>query len=80
MALTFYADDTRIFYQNKDIHETKGILTEEFAALLCEWFFENKLLIHFEEDKTKRILFSKTKFLSRLNKTTEIITLRSAIM
>ena len=39
-----YADDTSIFCQDKDVMEIKN---------LCDWFVDNKLLIHFGEDKTK---------------------------
>lgn len=43
------------FFQNKDITEIKNALKKEFANL-CEWFVDNKHLIHFGEDKTKCIL------------------------
>ena len=38
---------------------------------MCEWFVDNKLSIHFGEDKTKCIIFSKEKNLSGLNITYE---------
>ena len=34
---------------------------------MCEWFVDNKLSIHFGENKTKCILFSKEKNLPELN-------------
>ena len=34
---------------------------------LCQWFIEIKLSIHFEEDKTKSILFSKKRGLREIN-------------
>ena len=49
-----YADDTCIFYQDKDVEETEKVLDKEFSSL-CEWFIDNKLLIHFGDDKTKKI-------------------------
>ena len=36
------ADDTSIFYQQKDIMEIKNV---------SNWLLEKKLLIHFDEDK-----------------------------
>ena len=61
-----YADDTSIFYQQKDVAEIGNVLNKEFANV-CEWFVHNKLSIHFAEDKTKCILFSKEKNLPVLN-------------
>ena len=61
-----YADDTCIFYQHKDIKEIERILNKEFSSL-CEWFIDNKLSIHFGEDKTKSILFSRKKEAQILN-------------
>ena len=60
-----YADDTTISYQHMDIAEIKNVLNKEFANM-CEWFIDNKLSIHFDEDKTKCILFSKEKNLPGL--------------
>ena len=34
------------------------VLIKEFSSL-CQWFIDNKPSIHFGEDKTKSILFSK---------------------
>ena len=39
---------------------------KEFS-LLCEWFIDNKLSIHFGQDKTKSVLFSKTRGLKENN-------------
>ena len=41
-------------------------LNTEFSSL-CQQFIDNKLLIHFGEDKTKSILFSKMKGLREIN-------------
>ena len=41
--LLLYGDDTCLIYRGKDT--------------LCEWFIDNKLSIHFGEEKTKSILF-----------------------
>lgn len=63
-----YADDTCTFYQDRDIHEIEHILTQEFS-IICKWFIANKLPIHFGEDKTSCVIFSKTKCLSKLHYT-----------
>ena len=49
-----YADDTCIFYQDKDIEKTEKVLNKEFSSL-CEWFIYNRLLVYFGDDKTKTI-------------------------
>ena len=53
------------FFQHKEVAEIKNVL-KEFVNV-CEWFVDNKLSIHFGEDKTKCILFSKEKNLRGLN-------------
>ena len=55
-----YADDTCIFSQDKDIHKIEDVLIKQFSTLY-EWFVDNKLSIQFRADKTRCILFSKTK-------------------
>ena len=61
-----YVDDTCMFYQDKKIDEIEDVLKKEFSTC-CAWFVDNRLLIHFGEDRTKCILFSKIKRLSKLN-------------
>ena len=61
-----YADDTCIFYQHEDVKKIENVLNKEFSSL-CQWFIDNKLSIHFGEDKTKSILFSKTRGLKEIN-------------
>ena len=56
-----YADDTCIFYQHEDVKKIDNV------SSLCQWFIDNKLSIHFGEDKTKSILFSKTRDLKEIN-------------
>ena len=48
--LLLYVDDTCLIFQDKDI-------TEIETALNKNWFVDNKLSIHFGEDKAKSILF-----------------------
>ena len=55
--LLLYADDTCIIYQHKDINEISKVLNANFSNL-CDWFLDNKLSIHFGDDKTKCILFA----------------------
>ena len=55
--LLLYADDTCLIFQHNDIKEIENQLNKKFS-LICDWFVDNKLSIHFGEDKTKSILFS----------------------
>ena len=43
-----YANDACIFCQDEDIEKES---LKEFSSL-CEWFIDNKLPIHFGDDKT----------------------------
>ena len=61
-----YADVTCIFYQHEDVKKIENVLNKEFSSL-CQWFIDNKLSIHFGEDKTKSILLSKTRGLKEIN-------------
>ena len=67
--LLLYADDTCLIFQHNNIKEIEIQLNKNFS-LICDWFVDNKLSIHFGEDKTKSILFSskrKVKKASTLN-------------
>ena len=55
-----YADDICLVYQHKDINAVEKQLNKDFETI-CDWFVDNKLSIHFGDDKTKSILFA-TKF------------------
>ena len=55
--LFLYADDTCLLFQHKDIQLIKEELPKNFSNI-CDWFVDNKLGIHFGEDKTKSIFFS----------------------
>lgn len=63
---TLYPDRTSIFCHDKDVTEIEIVLNKEFAHA-CDRFGDNKLSIHFNEDKTKSILFSGDKNLPGLN-------------
>ena len=52
-----YADDTCLVCQHKDINKVENQLNEDFCNT-CDWFADNKLSVHFGEDKTKSVLFA----------------------
>ena len=56
-TLLLCADDSCILYQHKDVVQIEKRLNEDFENL-CNWFVDNKLSIHFGEDKIKSILFA----------------------
>ena len=51
-----YTDDTCIVSQHKSEIEIEKQLIRDFSSV-CDWFVDNKLSIHFGQDKTKSILF-----------------------
>ena len=55
--LLLYADNTCLTFQHKDITEIEMALNKNSSMIFCDWFVDNKLSIHFGEDKTKLILF-----------------------
>ena len=54
--LLLYADDTCLMYTGKDIKMIEEQLNTDLSSL-CDWFIDNKLGVHFGEEKTKSILF-----------------------
>ena len=56
-TLLLYADNLCILYQHKAVVQIEKRLNEDFENL-CYWFVDNKLSIHFGEDKAKSILFA----------------------
>ena len=67
--LFLYADDTCLVCQHKDINEIEKQLNKDFGSI-CDWFVDNKLSIHLDDDKTKSILFAthfKIKKVRKLN-------------
>ena len=68
--LLLYADDSCLLYQHKDIKTIESQLNKDFANLI-DWFVDNKLSIHFGEEKTKSILFA-TKYKIREGKNINI--------
>ena len=55
--LYLYANDACVFFQHISVTEIKKQLSKDFSNI-CDWFGDNKLSIHFGEDKTKSMLFS----------------------
>ena len=51
-----YADDTCIVFQHKSKIEIEKQLIRDFSSA-CDWFVDNKLSMHFGQEKTKSLLF-----------------------
>ena len=69
--LLLYADGTCIVFQDKNITEIEKQLLRDFS-ILCDWFVDNNLSVHFGQDKTKSILFG-TKHKLRNAKALDIV-------
>ena len=65
--LFLYADGTCLVFQSKNVNNIEKQLNEDFANI-CDWFVDNKLSIHFSEDKTKSILFASKRKIKKLQK------------
>ena len=63
--LLLYADDSCLVFTGKDIDKIETQLNNDFNSI-CDWFVDNKLSIHFGEDKTKSIIFGSTRKLKSL--------------
>ena len=50
----------------RKLKKIKNVFNKEISSL-WQWFIDNKLSIHFGEDKTKFILFSKAKGLREID-------------
>ena len=53
--LLLYADNTCLVFQHKNVTEIKKQLLRHFPSL-CDWFVDNKLSAHFDQEKTKSTL------------------------
>ena len=62
--LFLYADDSCLVYQHRDIKAIETKLNSNFSSV-CNLFVDNKLGIHFGEDKTKCLLFGTKKRLKK---------------
>ena len=65
--LFLYADDSCLIFQGKDVIEIEKQLNGDFTNI-CEWFVDNRLGIHFGEDKTKSILFASKRKINKVPK------------
>ena len=54
-------------YQHKDITIIEKVLNEDFENI-SDWFVENKLSIHFGDDKTKPVLFASKRRAKKIRK------------
>ena len=54
--LLLYADKSCLVYQHNGVKEIDRNLNKNFLNI-CHWFVDNKLSIHFGQDKTKCMLF-----------------------
>ena len=52
----------------EEVEEIEKILNNDFENI-CDWFIDNKLSIHFGEDKTKSILLASQSKIRAIKKT-----------
>ena len=65
-----YGDDSFLMFQHIDVEEIEKVFNNDFENI-CDWFVDDKLSIHFGEDKTRSIPFAsrhKIKNIKKLNK------------
>ena len=62
------AGDSCLVFGHNNVNEIEKRLNSNFNSL-CDWFVDNKLSIHFGEDKTKSILFGRKNKLPDRKKT-----------
>ena len=65
-VLLLYADDTCLGFTDINVKTIEDNLNRNFNSL-CDWFVENKVSIHFGEDKTKSIVFGSKRRLKKLD-------------
>ena len=56
-SLFIYADNSCLIFQHKDVEEIEKALNND-SENIWDWFVDNKLRIHFGEEKTESILFA----------------------
>ena len=64
--IVIYADDTVIYFPNKDIAIIENALIKDLAHL-ANYFDENELIINLKKGKTESMLFGTPKRLSNTN-------------
>ena len=72
-----YADDACIVFQHKNLTEIEKQLLIDFLSL-CDWFLENKLSVHFGQEKKKLLSFG-TNYKVRIAKALNIVYNRTEI-
>ena len=65
--LFLYADDPCLMFQHKQVEEVEKVLNNDFENI-CDWFVDNKLSIHFGEDKAKSFLFASERKIKTMKK------------
>ena len=55
-------------FQHKEVEEIEKVLNNDFENI-CNWFVDNKLSIHFGEDKAKSIFFASLCKIKTIKKT-----------
>ena len=61
-------NDYNSYFSYDEIEEIEKVLNNYFENI-CDWFVDNKLSIHFGEDKTKSILFASQRKIKTIKKT-----------
>ena len=56
MTYFYIQNGSWLVYQHNDASKIEQNLNKNFLNI-CDWFADKKLSVHFEEDKTKCILF-----------------------
>ena len=54
-------------YQHKNIAIIEKVLNEDFENI-CDWFVDNKLSIHFGDDKTESVIFASKRRAQNIHK------------
>ena len=68
-TLLLYGNDSCTLYQHKEVDGTVKQVNKHFKNI-CDSFLDNKLSIHFDEDKAKATLFASkriSKYVRQLN-------------
>ena len=62
--LLLYANDSCLVFTGNSMTTIENNINRNFNSL-CDWFVENKLSIHLDEDKTKSIVFGTKNILKK---------------
>jgi hypothetical protein len=67
-SILMYADDTVMYYSDKDINTIQNHLEKDFISL-AKWLTENELIINSKKGKTEIMIFGTSPRLKKLNST-----------